>query len=619
MKKPKRIAVFAAALLCAVLAGGVRAQDLSLRAYVDRTTLAVNQQFVLTIEVSGADAQKVTIPQAPDLSQFADYLGTSSSQSIQIINGQMSVTRSAQNYFRARKAGKFQIPAVTLVYKGKRYSSRPIVMQIVQGGANPPPAAAPGGRQPRLRAQNSLEGNLFLRAEVSRKSVYPNQPVMVTYKLYTRVEILGYAISKLPNTVGFWTEEFKLPPQPPTSYEIVGGKRFLVATIRKVALFPTGPGEKEIEPLEVECEVRLRQPRRSRDLFDSFFNDDFFGDMFGKRVRTKIASKPIRINVKPLPEEGKPADFSGLVGSFRMSAKLDKQDVAANEAITLTVKYSGTGNIKMLPEPKIEFPPDIETYEPKVSLTIDRTGNAIRGSKTFEYVLIPRLAGVHRIRPIRFSYFDLPSGRYRTLESPEFVIRVSAPAGGTTPVTTGLTREEVRFIGKDIRFIKLSSEEFHRIGHYFYRTPWFVLLLILPLLAVGGAFAYQQQQARMAENVAYARSRRANQLARKRLSQARKLLKPETQKEFYAEISRALVGFVADKLNLPPAGIISDEVAGLLRDRGVPEEIVKEFLGCLQECDFQRFAPANATEQDMRDMYEKAKKAIVDLEKAKLS
>ncbi len=601
-----------------ILAGlsPARGQDLLLRTYVDRTTLAVNQQFILTVEVAGADAQKVPIPQAPDLSQFADYLGTSSSQNIQIVNGQMSVTRSAQNYYRARKTGTFTIPALTLKYKGKTYTSDPITIKIVQGG---PPPTAGGGRANRgITPEGSLKGNLFLRAEVDRRSVYPNQPVTLTYKIYTRVEITGYSISKLPNAVGFWTEEFKLPPQPPTSYKVLNGKRYLTAVIRKVALFPTNTGELKIEPMEVDCEVRLRSPRRSRDMFDSFFNDNFFGDMFGRRVRTKIYSEPVTIHVKPLPEEGKPKDFSGLVGRFQMSAGLDKQNVAANEAITLKVRYSGIGNIRLLPEPKITFPPDIETYEPKVSQNIDRSGTVIRGSKTFEYVLIPRLAGEHRIQPIRFSYFDLKENRYRTLTSPEFVIRVSAPAGGTLPMTTGLTREEVKLIGKDIRFIKLTSEEFFKIGHDFYRTVWFVLLLVLPLLAVGGAFAYQQRQAKMAENVAYARSRRANQLAKKRLSQARKLLKPETQKEFYAEVSRALVGFVADKLNLPPAGIISDEVAGRLRERGVDEEIVGEFLECLQECDFQRFAPASATPADMQQTYEKARKAIVDLEKARL-
>jgi hypothetical protein len=416
--------------------------------------------------------------------------------------------------------------------------------------------------------------------------------------------------------VGFWTEEFSLPPQPQTHYEVVDGRRFLVAEIKRLALFPASPGEKVIDPMEVDCEVRIRR-RSRRDLFDSFFDDDFFGDVFGRRVRTRIASRPIKIEVKPFPP-GQPKNFSGLSGRFTMEANLDKQEVQANEAITLKVTFRGTGNIKMIPQPKITFPADIEVYEPKVSQKIDRTGNTIRGSKTFEYVLIPRMAGMHRIQPISFSYFDTGNKTYRTLRSPEFVIRVSAPAGSRFPVTTGLTREEIKLIGKDIRFIKLETPEFQRIGSFFYRSPWFVLLLILPLLGVGGAAFYRRQQDKLAGNVAYARSRRANQLAKKRLSQAHKLMKPETQKEFYAEISRAVVGYVADKLNLPAAGLISEEVADRLRERGVPEETIRLFLEILQECDYQRFAPSNATEQQMKAFYERARTAIVKLEKTKL-
>jgi len=597
------------ACILALCMQAVEAQELELKAYVDRTQVGTGQQFALVIELSGSDAQGTQFPELPDISAFADYAGSSTSQSYQFINGRMSASKSSVNYYFARTEGKHQIPSVTLSYKGKTLKSQPVTIEIVKGAAAPPgQGQQPGGPQPQITPESSLEGNLFLEAEADRKEVYPNQPVIIIYKMYTRVQVTGLNVTKMPKTAGFWSEDFPMPQQLIQYEKIINGKKFLVAEIKKTAFFATEAGDKVIDPMELECEVRLQEQRSSRDFFDQFFRNSF-----GRMVRARIASKPITIQVHPFPDKGKPADFSGAVGTFSMKTSIDKDQVKTDEAVTLKVSLSGSGNIKTLAEPKISFPQGIEKYDPKVNEKIERAGNTVSGSKAFEYVLIPRLTGEHHIKPFTFSYFDPVKTAYKTIASPEFTIHATAGSGSGGPVASSFSKEEIRIIGRDIRFIKMSSARYYPAGNYFYQTTWFLVLLIVPLFVLGIAIGYRQKINKMADNVAYARSRRANQEAKKRLSRAHKLMKPETQKEFYAELSRALLGYIADKLNLSAAGLISDEVAEKLKEQNIDEQIISMFLESFKECDYQRFAPSQSNLEDMKKSYDRAHNAIRNL------
>ncbi len=591
------------------------AAKVSVRAYLDRNAVTVGEQFSLSIEVSGSGANNVPAPEPPNLSKFAAFIGSSSSQSIQFVNGRMSVSKTTIFFFQATAPGIYTIPPVPVRFKGKVYKTNRLTIQVQKGAAAPPPVAGAPGQTPRSatpKATGPRRGQLFLRALVSKRRVYQNEPLVITYRIYTRVSVTGYSIKTLPKTAGFWAEDVPLSARPQTRNEIYNGVKYVVADLKKMVLFPTAPGDKIIDPMVVTCQVRVRSRRRSGDIFDQFFNDDFFG----REVQEDIRSRPITIHVLPLPEAGKPADFSGAVGQFNLKATVSKDSVKANEAITLTVKISGSGNIKMLPEPKLTLPPDFEKYEPKVTQKITRAATGVTGFKQFEYVLIPRFPGEQHIAPISFSYFDPIKGTYRTLHSPAFTVRVAPGAETAVSLGEGLSKEEVQLVGKDIRFIKTESPKFIRLNHLFYQTPLFWLLIFMPLLALGGAFGYKRYQDRLETNVAFARSQRANQLARKRLQTAKKLLAEKTQKDFFAEISRALIGFLADKFNLPAAGIMSDEVESLLRNHGVDEETIRKYLNCLNTCDFQRFAPANSTTDEMQACYNDASEAIVRLEKA---
>ncbi len=586
--------------------------EIEISTSVDRTVIDLNQTFNLTVDISGDKANSAGDPQMPDVSEFADYMGSSgTSQNIQIINGRMSVSKSISFTYMATKIGKFTIPSAILKFGGKEYRSKPIQIEVVQATQRQPQT-----RQRKTPAtpltpsqEQSIEDNLYLKVSVNKRRVYINEPVILSYKIYTRVSVTQYGINNLPNTAGFWVEEFPLGNQPQTYEEIVNGKKFMVAEIKRMALFPTDAGQKNIGPMQIECNVRVQTRRRS--IFDSFFDDPFFG----RSVRQVVKSKPVTIEVLPLPPEGKPINFSGLVGQFNLSANVDKQSVKTNEAISLNVKISGKGNIKMIPTPQVELPPDFEKYEPKVSEKINRTENSISGNKTFEYVLIPRYPGVQKIKPVKFSYFDVGSKHYKMLSTPELVINVQKGSDEFMTVTSGLSKEEVKLLGKDIRFLQLSNVQFDKIGSYFYKQFYFILILIFPIIVVISSLGYRHHLDKLSENVAYARSRKANQMAMRRLHKAKKLLSETTQKEFYAEISNSLMGFLGDKLNIAAAGIITDEVEGLMQSRGVDEQVIKQYLACLQMCDYQRFAPSNARLDEMKGFFDQAKRAIVVLEK----
>ncbi|RLD14486.1 hypothetical protein DRI50_05310 [candidate division KSB1 bacterium] len=597
-------------LLALFIAGAsaALAQPLSVTTTVNQTSIAVNQQLVFTVELTGEGAQKVGQPELPDMGGYLTFLGSGgSSQNITVVNGKMSVSKSFTFYYLAAKPGSMTIPPVTVVYKNKTAASQPISLTITASAA---PSPSTQGKS--NNAQASSGNKLYLRTIVNKKSVYPNEAVIVTYRIYAAVTISGYSIAKLTETTGFWVEDVEMPQQPQTSEQVLNGQRYVTADIKKMTVFPTSLGKRRIGPLSLQCEVK-QQSRRSRDPFGSFFDDSFFG----RTVRQTIASPIVEINVKPFPQENKPASFNGAVGQFKLNASIDKTDVNTDEAVTLKVTLSGVGNIQLLPKPKVHIPADFEQYEPTVSQKIDRTNGVISGAKTFEYVLVPRFPGEQRIKPVTFSYFDAKAGSYKTLQTKEIVINVAKGKGQIVRGGgSGLSKEEVKYVGQDIRFIKVQSEDYQPIGYRLYKSFVFYLLLIAPLVILGVALVYQKHLQKLSGNVAYARSRKANAVAMKRLSKAKQLLNEDSQKEFFAEVSNALAGFAADKLNKAKAGLISNELENEFKKRRLDQELTKEYFDLIRFCDLQRFAPSSVKKEEMQDSYQAAKKVIINLEKA---
>jgi hypothetical protein len=582
------------------------ANNLTVKSTIDKTVVGLNKQFTLSVEISGEGANSISDPRLPELSNFAMYLGSGSSQNIQFINGKMSVTKIINYHYRAATAGIFQIKPVVIVYKGKQYQTNPVQIEILKSVSQQQTTQK---QSKRVKNSGNVEGDLFLRTIVNKKKVYKNEPVIVTYKIYTRLNISQIGYTSLPSTAGFWAEEFKIPQQPQTSQEILGGKEYTVAVLKKMALFPMSSGQKTIESLGVECGVRIKR-KRSRDPFGDFFDDSFF---FGRTERKEIFSKPINIEVLPHPEEGKPDNFTGEIGKYTIKSWVDKSTVNTNEAISFKVKIEGQGNIRTLSEPQILFSSDFESYPPKLTEKINRNNAVINGSKTYEYVLVPRIPGKQKIKPIYLSFFDPTEKLYKTIHTDEILIDVKKGKEIFSAIPSGLSKEEVKILGQDIRFIITDTPKFKNIGSAFYNKIFFWFIFVLPLICLGGSIGYRNHRNRLSGDLAYARSIRANHAAKKRLAKAKTLLKVDTQKDFYAETGKALLGYLGDKLNIAEAGIISEDVKLLLRKRGVNEETILYVFNCLEICDMKRFSPSDADIDEMSEFLKKAQNAIIFL------
>ncbi|MEE2612665.1 MAG: BatD family protein [Acidobacteriota bacterium] len=580
---------------------GLPAQGLAqtVRAYLSQTEVLLNRQFVLNVEISGTQQLDEDPPVLPDLSAFAVYLGSGTSTSMQIVNGRTSLSLTFQHRFQATAEGTFEIGPVTVRAGGRDLRTEPLTIRITDGPA-PTSRAGP----PRADGTVAPE-DLFITATASKPRVYVNEPVIVEYRIFTRVNVDSYNITQQPGTTGFWVEELE-DPQARVEQVVRDGLQYTSAVVRRVALFPTGAGTKTLAPLTLETQVRVQ--RRSRSLFG-----DPFGGLFGSRVPVVVGSNPVEIEVLPLPEEGRPDAFTGLVGRLEVSASIDRTDAETNDALTYRLEVSGTGNIRTLPEPELGFPSDVEVYPPDVSERVDPTEDGVRGSKIFEYVIVPRAPGQVTIPAVKLAYFDVDAGTYAAAASDPITLTV---VGDPVAGPAGRFRTGVDLQRQDIRFIRIAIPGFRPVGGSLVRSAGFWAIVLVPMCAVAGAVAARRHQDRLTGDVAYARRRRAARLAKQRLARAESLRSPDRHRAFHAEVGRALQGFLGDKLNLAEAGLIRDEIRARLTSRGVAPGVIDAYLGCLEDCDRQRFAPTEPDTLAMQDMLTRAARAMTDLDQA---
>ncbi len=579
----------ATALLVLVLAAGpadAAAQAVSARAYLSSSQVGVGQQFVLNVEVSGTQGVDQD-PELPDLSSFSVYLGSGSSSSMQMSGGRTTVSLTIQYRFQATRAGTFTIEPIEVRAAGGAFATEPLTLTVSDAPVAQAPSAGPGAADRGIGPED-----LFVEAVPSRLQVYENQPVVVDYRIFTRVNVSSYSITQLPPATGFWVEEYPPVREPAIGQTVRDGMQYTTATIRKVALFPTGSGTRTLEPLGIEAQVRVRR----RSAFDPF--EDFFGrgSLLNSTISTAAASRPVEIEVLPLPGV-RPENFTGFVGDLDVTATLDRDSVQVSDAVTLTVVVAGRGNLRMLAEPEVDVPPGFEAFPPEVTERVDRTDAGVSGTRTYEYVLVPRVPGVGAIPPVELTYFDPAGESYEVAASGALAVEVTGVAADGPP-GTGRVRAGVEELRTDIRFIRIGTPALVLANRTLFAHPLFWITLLVPLAAVGGAAGLRRHRDRLHGDVAYARSRRAAKLARKRLAEARKLADGKDVRAFYAEAGRALEGFLADKLNIAAAGMIRDEVRDRLAARGVATEAAEPYLECLEECDRQRFAPPTASAEE---------------------
>jgi hypothetical protein len=384
----------------------------------------------------------------------------------------------------------------------------------------------------------------------------------------------------------------------------------------KVALFPQKSGTLVIEPKKMNCmaQVRTEGKRRAKDpFFDSFFDDPFFNNQY-RNVPIEMESNAIVLNVKPLPIDKKPAGFSGAVGRFNIQATIDNADLKTNDAVTLKVVISGSGNLELINTPEINWPPDFEAYEPKITKNIRSNNSGVSGIRSFEYLAIPRSAGDFTVGPIELSYFDPASGQYKITPTQAFQIHVEKSDQPTANVSySGVAQEDIMYLGQDIRYIKSGNSVLSTRGQYLFSSPLYFILLAVPVAFLVFLSLLIISQRKKRSNVALVRNRKATKVARKNLKIANEYLKSKQREEFYTEVSRALWGYLSDKFNIPLSDLSMDTVSERLSDKEVSSESIETFLEVLNKCEFARFAPGESSSL-MNEIYQEAIMFISQIE-----
>jgi hypothetical protein len=526
---------------------------------------------------------------------------------MQFINGVMSSSISYSYVIQPRSEGKLTIGSASIEVGGKQYQTQPITIEAAKGAPRPP-------QQRRQTDEETLAeqigDDLFLKVTADKSRVYQGEQLTVTYKVYTRVNIVNYSVSKVPALTGFWSEELESPQQIQLTTEIVNGKQYRVGTLKKVALFAQRSGTIELDPMEVGCVAQLNVRRQSRDFFDQVFADPFGSAV---NVNRKIRSQSVKLTVLPLPSDNVPMGFNGAVGKFSMDAWLDKRETKTNEPVTLKIKISGRGNLKLLDAPTVTLPSDLERYEPKISDNISKQGNQISGDRVFEYLLVPRHPGEFNIPSIPFSYFDVEKKAYVSASSQGFLLTVARGSDAITATVAGLTKEEVKMLGEDIRFIKSGDVRIRRTGDRLLGSGVFYLMTFAPVLALGGFVAVVRKRRQLTSDIRLVRTRRARKVAQRRLTQAEKSLREKKREDFFQEVSRALWGYIADKLGIMPADLSLDVARASLNARGVSDEMIGRLTSALEKCEFARYAPSADT-MEMDRFFEEAVSLISTIE-----
>ena len=569
--------------------------------------VVVGDQFRLSYTVT---TQKVKDFRAPSIKGFDVLMGPSRSQqsNTQIVNGNVTSTSSITFTYilMANNAGEYTIPGASIVADGDQMVSNSVRIKVLpqdQGDSNSSSSSSTHSSS----GTGVSNQDLFITASASKTNVYEQEAFVLTYKIYTRESNLQLNNAKLPDFKGFHSQEIEMTTNARWTPEHYQGRNYYTTVYRQFVLFPQQSGKLYIDPAQFQMTVG--KPVQSDDPFDAFFN----GGSNVIEIKKSISTPKIAINVNPLPA-GKPADFSGGVGEFNISSSINNKELKTNDAITIKLVISGTGNLKLISNPEIKFPDDFEVYDPKVDNQVRLTREGLTGNKVIEYLAIPRHAGTYKIPGVSFSYFDIRSKSYKTLKTEEYVINVEKGAGNADQVIANFTnKEDLKVLGEDIRYIKQNEVTLQPKGSFFYGSMTYWLFYIIPALAFIIFFIIYRKQAAENANVAKMRTKKANKVATKRMKLAGKLLSENKKDAFYDEVLKALWGYISDKLNSPVSRLSKDNIEEKLRNHGVNEELIKEFLNALNDCEFARFAPGDEN-QAMDKVYSSSIEVISKME-----
>lgn len=581
-----------------------------------------------TVEAGGkfrvqftVNTQNVSNFIAPDFKGFEVIYGpaTSSQSSFQMINGRTSQSSSIIYTYvlLSDVQGTYTIGSASVQVEGKTVRSKPVQVRVLPAGAGGSAYGGGGsssygsasGRQsnvPVTTGQGITSKELFMTATASRTSVHEQEAILLTYKIYTLVD-LRQLDGKLPTLDGFQIQEIPLPRTKEFSLEHYNGRNYRTVVWSQYLLFPQKSGKLTIPSITYEGVVVTRN--QNIDPIEAFFN----GQSGLLELKKKITTPALTINVSPLPN--KPADFSGAVGKFTLASSISTQEVDANEAVTLKISVKGSGNMKLIATPEVNFPKDFDTYDAKVNDNFQLTRTGLAGNKDFEYLFVPRHAGTYDIPAVKFTYFDTEARTYKTLTTEPYTIKVNKGKGGAGQSVSNYSgqQQDVQQLNQDIRFIKTGDVALHQQGDTFFGTWKYWTAYLLPFLLFVLFIVMGRKRMKTNANVALTRGKKANKVALRRMKTAKTLLDSHNASKFYDEVLRALWGYVGDKFNMSQESLNKENIEQSLTSRNVPAEQIGQFMKVLNDCEFARYAPGDVNE-NMENVYNSAISAITKME-----
>ena len=575
------------------------------------THVSVGEQFRLTYTINTQNVSDFRAGDIPDELEVLIGPNRSMQSSYQMINGHTSSSSSITYTYIvcATKNGTFTIPSAHAVVGGKSIASNQLTIKVsgaAQGNSG-------GGSSRQRRQDDGVEvrdagsqisgSDLFIKVSANKKHVHEQEPILLTYKVYTLVGLTSLR-GDMPDLKSFYTQEVTLPSQKSFSIETFNGRPYKTTTWSQYVMFPQMTGKLQIPSITFEGIVV--QQNRNIDPFEAFFN----GGSGYVEVKKKIVAPSIDIQVDPLPE--RPAGFSGGVGHFSVSAQLNKTETKANDPVSLRITVSGAGNLKLIKQPQVNLPKDFDKYEPKTTDKTKLTTNGTEGSITYDLLIVPRHQGHYEIPPVELTYFDTSANAYKTVKSEPLMLNV-AKGSGPGSVSDFSGQQDLQELSRDIRHIKTGDVNQQGVGEFFFGSVVYWISLALMAIVFISLFVIFRQRAIENANVTKRRAGKASKMAAKRLKKASRLMSDNKPGEFYDEVLRALWGYVGDKLNIPVEQLSHDNISQRLSDRLVGEETIAQFMGALDECEFERYAPGDP-KGNMNKVYEKAMTAIVEIE-----
>ena len=569
--------------------------------------VAVGEQFRLSYTVNTDEARGFRAGNIPD-DAFDVLMGpsTSTQSSYQLVNGHMSSSSSITYTYilSAKKQGSFTIPAAHVTVDGKNVQSNEVRIKVsgeAKGGQQGSRHQQSDNGEVRAAGSAISGSDLFIKVTASKQHVREQEPILLTYKVYTLVG-LTQLNGKMADLKSFYTREVPLPQEKQFHIENLNGRAYRTVTWQQYVMFPQATGKLEVPSITYEGIVV--QQNRNVDPFEAFFN----GGSGYIEVKKKITAPGITIHVDPLPQ--RPANFSGGVGSYSISAQLDKTEVKANDPVKLRVVVSGVGNMKLLKEPEVKFPKDFDHYDAKVTDQTKLTTNGLEGNIIYDFLAVPRHQGTFEIPAVEYTYFDTRSNQYKTVRTEPFTLHVAKGEGGTTTAYSG--QEDIKQLNSDIHYIKTGDTRQHAVDDFFFGSTRYWVALCVLFLGFVSLFVIFRQRAIDNADIVKQRAGKANKVATKRLKKAAKLMAAGKQGDFYDEVLRALWGYVGDKLNMPVEQLSRENISQQLTAHNVSDDTIRQFIGALDECEYARYAPGDA-QGNMNKVYDMAMTAITQI------